>query len=792
MAAHYRLLDLLGVGELLTIRRSLGPHAAQSFRLAMWIRYLLHAHLFTPVFGLVMLLPVQLSPWIRPPLRPPTVAILFALGSLGFVLCKRLFVGHADRHGVSTAIKRGVICASVSTFATAALLALLRYDVIGSAAGLIGIACCQISLGFGLAFVDGPDRDLLMIAAGERGPQGSAARQTTIRQNDWALRTAGIATGALLGSLLFGVVQLITHEASMVSDGAGGHEIRLAGPVGLAGTAVFAATALLQLTTLRLTRRLSAREPAMTLRRTSTGARLARTIGAAARQTLREDRELGGLVVLIALVDGWLVFLTSLLSVTALKQLAQNLQHTGHLFADYALAAGIALAFWILGAVPLIGNYCFRRSTRNGAASGGGGAGEPALLPALQVIALAMAALTVYLVASAVAAWQHWSGVGLSLNLCMVILVSALRGYSQPLLYARMDECATVRHAGRMLTLRDIAGGRARLIQLTTAFLSVFVAVLLIANGKTGNSIVRDALTVSGGIMILFLLYIGVWLDPVAARLKRPTALLEDIRAAITRSRRVVGVTHAAYCVDRLLKDVWVTITGSGRAVGFACGFGICLIAANMLGARLQSLPPGSRHADLVFNWGGILYAAAFLFVGLCVEFVGRSAALRLYAVGIAASVVGALALAGEEFVVGKRPEWTSVWVFFGSAISMAVALLLDVSIYSTLKRLSAGRRLWVRVVIAGFVSQAVDTMIFVPIALVAIQEDLTFAYLAGQTLVKWAVVIAGIPLFYLARVVCGRRSSDIRLEELEGPLVVTRASVSHEWLHAVHDSGRT
>jgi uncharacterized integral membrane protein (TIGR00697 family) len=161
--------------------------------------------------------------------------------------------------------------------------------------------------------------------------------------------------------------------------------------------------------------------------------------------------------------------------------------------------------------------------------------------------------------------------------------------------------------------------------------------------------------------------------------------------------------------------------------------------------------------ADGWLTWGAFTYPLAFLVTDVTTRLMGAPAARRTvlagFAVGLACSAVGTQI----EGAYGPLVSWR---VALGSAAAFLTAQMLDVAIFSALRR----RRWWVAPAASTLVGGAVDTALFFTIAfsaaLVWIEpgNDVSWAQAAtvvgplwvGMALADYAVKV-GIGLLALA-----------------------------------------
>jgi len=186
--------------------------------------------------------------------------------------------------------------------------------------------------------------------------------------------------------------------------------------------------------------------------------------------------------------------------------------------------------------------------------------------------------------------------------------------------------------------------------------------------------------------------------------------------------------------------------------------FFVCLVLSNLLAPLHVGLE------FLRFNAGAIPYALSFIFVETTAETEGRGASRRLWLAGVCSYlVVGSLVTLAVVLPVenlGVRKVFVESLVYiFASLCSFTIAQYLDIWVYLLLKRVTRGKALWLRSNLSTFISQTVDTIIFISISLVLVwwlfaPEPLTFVILGtrvvGQLGIKWVFSLIYTPLLYL------------------------------------------
>lgn len=215
----------------------------------------------------------------------------------------------------------------------------------------------------------------------------------------------------------------------------------------------------------------------------------------------------------------------------------------------------------------------------------------------------------------------------------------------------------------------------------------------------------------------------------------------------------------------------------------FAIFYGGMVCIAGVLGNKQVSLGPVSELG----NWVGVgplaVEAGIFAFLMLVAvssavaEMHGKVTANRLVQIGFVPLIMALLlsllvyALPASHEMQEQRPEALaaiqnilfSTWrIWIGGIVAYGISQWLNVTIFAALKGEGSSRLLWFRSAVAGVLSQAVDTVVFVCIAFYG-EFDIT-NLLVGQMFTKVVLSIILVPpLIYLfvaiGRALDGRRA---------------------------------
>ena len=196
----------------------------------------------------------------------------------------------------------------------------------------------------------------------------------------------------------------------------------------------------------------------------------------------------------------------------------------------------------------------------------------------------------------------------------------------------------------------------------------------------------------------------------------------------------------------------------------YAVFYGGMVCIAGVLGNKQVSVGPLSVEA-------GIFAFLLLVVVSSAVaELYGRATANRLVQLGFV-PLIGSLLLSLLVWMVPastemqeQRPDALvaiqgilfSTWrIWIAGIIAYGVSQTLNVTIFSALRG-AGGRLLWLRSAIAGVLSQAVDTLLFITIAFYGVFPIANL--LAGQMVAKVVLSALLVPVLVQLMVLFGRR----------------------------------
>lgn len=202
--------------------------------------------------------------------------------------------------------------------------------------------------------------------------------------------------------------------------------------------------------------------------------------------------------------------------------------------------------------------------------------------------------------------------------------------------------------------------------------------------------------------------------------------------------------------------------------------FCLDIVLSNIIAIKLFHVP---LSADFALSCGLLTYPFTFLLGDLVTELFGAPKARFMIYLGFAMTLLShsMLSLAvwlpphnawvssynpfGYTNIADYQHAFSSIFGLNGLAVTgsltaYSIAQLLDISLYSRIRKATQGRHLWLRNNVAILISQAVDTALVVSILLYfGLRLDASSCLSIGLLSygVKVLFAIAGTPLLYLA-----------------------------------------
>ncbi len=175
---------------------------------------------------------------------------------------------------------------------------------------------------------------------------------------------------------------------------------------------------------------------------------------------------------------------------------------------------------------------------------------------------------------------------------------------------------------------------------------------------------------------------------------------------------------------------------------------------------------------------GTVLFSTTFLVTDILTEHYGKAAARKAVWLGFAAMLLwtavatltlGYAPLTAEQ--AGEGLAWATEThghmaalftpfpqILVASLISYAISQTHDVWLYDLIRRVTGGRKLWLRNNVATIASALLDNIVFSTLAWVVLADEpvglqtLVFTYILGTFWIRVIVALLDTPFLYLAR----------------------------------------
>jgi len=183
------------------------------------------------------------------------------------------------------------------------------------------------------------------------------------------------------------------------------------------------------------------------------------------------------------------------------------------------------------------------------------------------------------------------------------------------------------------------------------------------------------------------------------------------------------------------------------------------MVVANAILANIFVIK-GMTLFGLAATGGNAVYASIFLATDILAEHYGPKTARRAVFLGFFASI---FFLAGSQFILRFEPAdydiaqgaFATIFaltprIVIGSMVAYLISQNLDIFLFHSIRRMTAGRFLWLRNNGSTFISQLVDSAIFTLIAFWGVYPELT-EMIVFTWLVKIIVAACDTPFIYLA-----------------------------------------
>jgi len=191
----------------------------------------------------------------------------------------------------------------------------------------------------------------------------------------------------------------------------------------------------------------------------------------------------------------------------------------------------------------------------------------------------------------------------------------------------------------------------------------------------------------------------------------------------------------------------------NSRLLFLAALFAGSLAIAAAIGSKLISL------FGLTFSATVLAYPITFLVTDIVSEVWGKAAAKKMVLYGFAVTLLAYL-LMRLAIELPPFPNWdhqaaytelfgTSMRIIVGGLIAYVASQLHDIWMFHLIRGATKGKWLWLRNTGSTFISQGIDTAIFVIIAFSNTGAPLLQLFI-GQYLIKLAIAVLDTPFAYL------------------------------------------
>lgn len=186
------------------------------------------------------------------------------------------------------------------------------------------------------------------------------------------------------------------------------------------------------------------------------------------------------------------------------------------------------------------------------------------------------------------------------------------------------------------------------------------------------------------------------------------------------------------------------------------------LVCSNLIGPAKVAQIEAPLLGILTFGAGVLFFPISFIFGDILTEVYGYAASRRVIWVGFAGLAFASL-MAWMIVALPPAPFWNNQHeyeVAFGSTwrislaglIAFAVGEFVNSFIMAKMKIIALGKRLWQRTITSTIFGEAIDTVMFVPLAFWntgIIPNDKIPLVIGAQIVAKIAVEIAFTPVVY-------------------------------------------
>ena len=206
----------------------------------------------------------------------------------------------------------------------------------------------------------------------------------------------------------------------------------------------------------------------------------------------------------------------------------------------------------------------------------------------------------------------------------------------------------------------------------------------------------------------------------------------------------------------------------------YALIYGGLVVLAGVLGTKISEIGPFGSLGSLHVESGIFAFLMLVVLSSAVAELHGKATADKLVRYGFIPLIVS-MALIFIVIRIPPAPFWSlqdqfaailgqGIRLQFAGLISYGVSQTLNVYVFTKLKGDGVGRAAWLRGLIAGLLSQALDTVLFITIAFYGVVDAGTGQLMpignimTGQIIAKLVLVLVFVPLFITAFVRLGRK----------------------------------
>ncbi len=233
-----------------------------------------------------------------------------------------------------------------------------------------------------------------------------------------------------------------------------------------------------------------------------------------------------------------------------------------------------------------------------------------------------------------------------------------------------------------------------------------------------------------------------------------------------------MGWYHAAMSLSLLL--VWVAVVSAcavlsawyarrfERPDALIALYVTIVIAANVFASKIIGFDLG--FISVFAPGASLLFSVTFLLTDIVNEKFGRAETQRMIWIAVFAQAAFLLfayigvSAAPAPFFLGQS-AFESVFasvprIAAAGLITFLISESLDAYLFAWFRRLTGGKKLWMRNAFSSLPSMALDSALFVTLAFYGTMPILPL--IVGLVAVKWVVGVLDIPFMYLARAVLG------------------------------------